>query len=85
MIDNLPVLEGQFFCAFTAAAKTQITNATRSANGVSCPTPPTDSLPPISPDSISFAHYFSIEINKEYLTFTVIKDSLCIYLKAFSY
>ena len=68
MIDNLPVLEGQFFCAFTAAAKTQITNASRSANGVSCPTPPTDSLPPISPGQRKCIvdHYFSSETNKHY-------------------
>lgn len=49
MIDNLPVLEGQFFCAFTALGKTLVTNASRSANGVSCATPHTDSLPPIPP------------------------------------
>lgn len=49
-IDNLPVLDGvpvQFYCAFTAFSKTLITNATRSPNGVTCPTPQTDLLPPI--------------------------------------
>jgi hypothetical protein len=35
-------------------------------------------------DSVSIAHYFSIETNKEYINFTVIEDSLCIHLKAFS-
>lgn len=49
VIGNLPVLEGQFFCAFTAFSKTLETNATRSTNGVSCATPHTDSLPPIPP------------------------------------
>ncbi|GIX99609.1 hypothetical protein CEXT_662822 [Caerostris extrusa] len=34
VIDNLPVLEGQFFCAFTALGKTLVTNASRSANGL---------------------------------------------------
>jgi plexin A len=62
VIDNLPVLEGQFFCAFTTAAKTQITNATRSANGVSCPTPPTDSLPPISPGQHHFTAKLSVRM-----------------------
>ncbi|XP_076307717.1 plexin-A2-like isoform X1 [Tachypleus tridentatus] len=47
VIGNLPVLEGQFLCAFTAYGKTLVTNATRSANGVSCATPHTDSLPTI--------------------------------------
>lgn len=47
-------MDGQFFCAFTAAGKTQITNATRNGNGVTCPTPPTDSLPPISPGQRKF-------------------------------
>ena len=81
MIDNLPVLEGQFFCAFTAAAKTQITNASRSQNGVSCPTPPTDSLPPISPGQRKCIvdHYFSFETHKHYdmsVLFFILPESL---------
>lgn len=47
LVDNLPILEGQFFCAFTASSKTLQTNATRSPNGINCATPPTDALPPI--------------------------------------
>ncbi|XP_013784646.1 plexin-A2-like [Limulus polyphemus] len=47
VINNLPVLDGQFLCAFTAYGKTLVTNATRSADGVGCATPHTDSLPTI--------------------------------------
>lgn len=49
IIDNLPVIEGRLLCVFTAFGKTQVTNATRSSNGVSCPTPASDTLPIISP------------------------------------
>ncbi|RWS17561.1 plexin A-like protein [Dinothrombium tinctorium] len=59
IIDNLPVLEGQFFCVFTAAGRTQMTNATRSANGVTCPTPPTDKLAPIP----SGRHHFTAKLS----------------------
>ncbi len=45
MIDNLPTLSGQFQCAFSAFGKTLLTNATRTANGVSCTTPRTDHIP----------------------------------------
>ena len=47
VIENLPALDGPFYCAFTAFGKTQLTNATRRSSGVSCLTPPTDLLPPI--------------------------------------
>ena len=48
MIDNLPALDtSEYYCAFTAFEKSRITNATRSSNGVNCPTPPTDTLPQI--------------------------------------
>ncbi|XP_076331027.1 plexin-A2-like isoform X2 [Tachypleus tridentatus] len=47
VIDNLPVLEGQLLCAFTAYRKTLVSNASRSSNGVICATPHTDSLPSI--------------------------------------
>lgn len=45
VIDNLPTLSGQFQCAFSAFGKTLLTNATRTANGVSCTTPRTDHIP----------------------------------------
>lgn len=63
VIDNLPVLEGQFFCAFTALGKTLVTNASRSANGVSCATPHTDSLPPIPPTQRTYTLFIFIFIN----------------------
>ncbi|GIY30136.1 hypothetical protein CEXT_325961 [Caerostris extrusa] len=44
VIDNLPALEGQFFCAFSALGKVLVMNATRSANGVNCATPHTQTL-----------------------------------------
>ena len=46
MIDNLPTLSGQFECAFSALGKMLTTDATRTANGVSCTTPRTDHIPP---------------------------------------
>lgn len=55
-IENLPQLEGQFFCSFTVFGKTRKTNATRSPNGITCPTPPTDTLPQIPPGSRKFIY-----------------------------
>lgn len=48
VIENLPSVEGQFLCSFTSHGRTEITNATRSFSGVTCATPPTDSLPVIA-------------------------------------
>lgn len=62
VIGNLPVLDGQFFCAFTAFSKTLETNATRLTNGVSCPTPHTDSLPPIPPGEHHFTAKLSVRM-----------------------
>lgn len=62
VIDNLPVLEGQFFCAFTAFGKVLVTNATRSASGVTCATPHTDSLPPIPPGEHHFTAKLSVRM-----------------------
>ncbi|XP_015793671.1 plexin-A2 [Tetranychus urticae] len=61
-IDNLPALDGQFFCAFTAFGKTRITNATRSVHGINCPTPPTDTLPQIPPGSHHFTAKLSVRM-----------------------
>lgn len=61
-IDNLPALDGQFFCAFTAFGKTRITNATRSNLGINCPTPPTDTLPQIPPGSHHFTAKLSVRM-----------------------
>ncbi|XP_074605238.1 plexin A [Brevipalpus obovatus] len=62
VIDNLPSLEGQFFCAFTMLGKTRKTNATRSQNGIACPTPPTDTLPQIPPGSHHFTAKLSVRM-----------------------
>ncbi|GBO00434.1 hypothetical protein AVEN_259024-1 [Araneus ventricosus] len=59
VIANLPALERQFFCAFSALGKVLVTNATRSANGVNCATPHTDSLPPIPQGE----HYFTAKLS----------------------
>ncbi|XP_076304731.1 plexin-A2-like isoform X2 [Tachypleus tridentatus] len=61
-IDNLPVLEGQFLCAFTADRKTLVTNATRTTKGVNCPTPHTDSLLAIPPGKHHFTAKLSVRI-----------------------
>ncbi|XP_055945383.1 plexin A3-like isoform X2 [Argiope bruennichi] len=62
VIDNLPALEGQFFCAFSALGKVLVMNATRSANGVNCATPHTDSLPPIPPGEHHFTAKLSVRM-----------------------
>lgn len=43
-IQNLPTIDGQFLCGFTANGRTEYTNATRSFAGISCPTPPTETV-----------------------------------------
>ncbi|GBO43723.1 Plexin-A2, partial [Araneus ventricosus] len=55
--DNLPAVEEQFFCAFSALGKVLVTNATRSADGVNCATPHTDSLPPIPTGEREFVSF----------------------------
>ncbi|KFM60858.1 Plexin-A2, partial [Stegodyphus mimosarum] len=62
VIDNLPVLEGQFYCAFTALGKSLVSNASRLANGVSCATPHTDSLPAIPPAQHHFTAKLSVRM-----------------------
>ncbi|KAG8193494.1 hypothetical protein JTE90_003709 [Oedothorax gibbosus] len=62
VIDNLPALEGSFYCAFSALGKALVTNATRSANGVNCPTPHTDSLPTIPPGEHHFTAKLSVRM-----------------------
>lgn len=47
-IDNLPAVDGHFICGFTSLGRTEFTNATRSLNGVTCPTPPTDLISPLT-------------------------------------
>jgi len=64
MIDNLPVLDTtEYYCEFTAFGKSRITNATRSSNGVMCPTPPTDTLPQIPAGARKFAFFAFSQIN----------------------
>ncbi|XP_067122893.1 plexin-B2-like, partial [Centruroides vittatus] len=46
-INNLPVSEDKLFCAFKFIEQTLITNATRTASGVTCATPNVWCLPPI--------------------------------------
>jgi plexin A len=62
IIDNLPNLDGMFYCAFTAFSKTLITNASRSAQGVHCPTPQTDLLPVIPPPQHHFTSKLSVRM-----------------------
>lgn len=62
MIDNLPNLEGSFYCAFTQFARTLVTNSTRSANGVTCPTPQNDLLPPIATGHHHFTSKLSVRM-----------------------
>lgn len=64
IIDNLPILEGQFQCAFTASSKTHVTNATRSVNGINCPTPPTDSLSSIPLGQHHFTSKLSVRMRQ---------------------
>ncbi|XP_067122895.1 plexin-A1-like, partial [Centruroides vittatus] len=46
-INNLPMSEDKLFCAFKFIEQTLITNATRTASGVTCATPNVWCLPPI--------------------------------------
>lgn len=64
IIDNLPILEGQFQCAFTASSKTHVTNATRSLNGINCPTPPTDALSSIPLGQHHFTSKLSVRMKQ---------------------
>ena len=46
-IDNLPSVEGSLQCVFSAMNKDLTTDASRTAQGVSCTTPRNDMLPDI--------------------------------------
>ena len=59
VIENLPTLPGQFLCVFQAVGKQLVTNATRTANGVSCTTPRNDLLPLIPANE----HHFTSELS----------------------
>lgn len=61
VIENLPVLSGQFLCAFTALDKTLITNAIRRPYGVNCTTPRTDLLPSIPTGQHHFTAKLSVK------------------------
>ena len=64
VIDNLPTLPGQFLCVFQALGKNLMTNATRTANGVSCTTPRNDLLPLIPPTEHHFTSKLSVRIRE---------------------
>ncbi|XP_050540179.1 plexin-A4 [Daktulosphaira vitifoliae] len=59
VIDNLPLLEGPFYCAYSVFDKVLITNATRKSFGVNCTTPRTDLLPFIP----SNQHHFTTKLS----------------------
>ncbi|KAF6215982.1 hypothetical protein GE061_000319 [Apolygus lucorum] len=66
VIENLPSLDGQFICAFTALDKTLVTKATRKPNGasgVNCTTPRTDLLPSIPPGQHHFTAKLSVRMS----------------------
>ena len=58
-IENLPTFDSQFQCVFQAVGKQLVTNATRTANGVSCTTPRNDLLPLIPANE----HHFTSELS----------------------
>jgi len=62
VIDNLPTLSGQFECAFSALGKMLTTDATRTANGVSCTTPRTDHIPPNQNGQHHFTAKLSVRV-----------------------
>ncbi|KAF7989684.1 hypothetical protein HCN44_008358 [Aphidius gifuensis] len=62
VIDNLPTLNGEFLCAFSALDKTLITNATRKSFGVNCTTPRTDLLPSIPAGNHHFTAKLSVRM-----------------------
>ncbi|RWS23603.1 Plexin-A2-like protein, partial [Leptotrombidium deliense] len=59
IIDNLPVVDGQLFCLFTAGSITTTTNTSHSAYGINCPTPPTNLLSPIPAN----LHHFTAKLS----------------------
>ncbi|KAE9542610.1 hypothetical protein AGLY_002521 [Aphis glycines] len=64
VIDNLPLLEGPFYCAFSVFDKVLITNATRKSFGVNCTTPRTDLLPFIPTNQHHFTTKLSVKTAK---------------------
>jgi len=64
VIDNLPNLPGSYICAFSAIGKVLMTNATRTATGVSCTTPRNDLLPIIPSGESHFTSKLSVRVEK---------------------
>ncbi|XP_060879256.1 plexin-A2 [Metopolophium dirhodum] len=64
VIDNLPLLEGPFYCAFSVFDKVLITNAIRKSFGVNCTTPRTDLLPFIPANQHHFTTKLSVKTAK---------------------
>ncbi|XP_063875423.1 plexin-A1-like isoform X1 [Scylla paramamosain] len=58
-IDNLPSVEGSLQCVFSAMNKDLTTDATRTAQGVSCTTPRNDMLPDIPQNQ----HHFTAKLS----------------------
>ncbi|XP_059062852.1 plexin A3-like [Achroia grisella] len=65
MIQNLPTINGQFLCAFTALGRTIVTNATRKHYGFTCTTPRTDTLPRIPDGQHHFTAKLSVRTTQE--------------------
>ena len=61
-IENLPTFDSQFQCVFQAVGKQLVTNATRTANGVSCTTPRNDLLPLIPANEHHFTSKLAVRM-----------------------
>lgn len=65
MIDNLPIVDGQIMCAFTVQGRTESTFASRSQNGIACPTPAVELLPSQEPTSHDLVAKLSVRIDNK--------------------
>lgn len=68
VIENFPSIVGQFLCSFTSQGRTETTNATKSFSratetGITCATPPTDSLPVIGATSHDLVTKLSVRMH----------------------
>jgi plexin A len=63
-IENLPTIQGQYVCVFGVGNTVLETNATRSADGVTCATPRVDLLPEIPNNDQSMPARLSVRLLK---------------------
>ncbi|KAG9510737.1 Plexin-A1, partial [Fragariocoptes setiger] len=63
-IENLPSIEGQLLCAFTAQGKTELTNASQSSSVVTCNTPPPENIPALGSSTHDIVTKLSVRMRQ---------------------